>query len=139
MTDSDLSRKRRELVRQGAIEERLEDLSGIQDGWLDGEGLALTKPALELAGNVLERLVSDLDVAMPRIYPTPEGGVQAEWILGDWGVDVTFAPEGKVFTAAATNASTREGTSTTYFEANEHLDVYVVALTDWLKELASSV
>lgn len=69
------------------IETRLEELAQLQDGWMDGNGRALNRASLM-------RLVQafgesfDPDLPLPYLYPTPEGGVQAEWTLGRWEVSL---------------------------------------------------
>lgn len=62
---------------------RLEELAALKDGWLDGKGQApAPEKLLRLAA--LFDAHFDADLPLPHLYPTPEGGVQAEWSLGDW-------------------------------------------------------
>jgi len=69
------------------IETRLEELAQLQDGWLDGKGRAPDRASLvRLAQAFDERFSTDLP--LPHLYPTPEGGVQAEWTLGSWEVSL---------------------------------------------------
>ena len=68
---------------------QLEKLPGLRDGWLDGEGLALSVALLARVGNWLEDYLSE-DTPLPRLYPTPEGGVEAEWLIGRLDVSVEF-------------------------------------------------
>jgi hypothetical protein len=35
-----------------------------------------------------------LEVPKPRLYPTPDGGVQAEWTAGESEINVTFNSDG---------------------------------------------
>jgi hypothetical protein len=75
------------------IETRLEELAQLQDGWLDGKGRALDRASLiRLAQAFDERFGTDLP--LPHLYPTPEGGVQAEWTLGRWEVSLEIALPG---------------------------------------------
>ena len=72
------------------IETRLEELAQLQDGWLDGKGRALDRASLiRLAQAFDERFSTNLP--LPHLYPTPEGGVQAEWTLGPWEVSLEVA------------------------------------------------
>lgn len=59
--------------------DRIAELSRLEAGWLDGEGEAISPHAL-LA---MRRLLDDLgeQLPKPRIYPTADGGVRAEWSL----------------------------------------------------------
>ena len=72
------------------IDGQLQGLKDLQDGWADGMQSAETwgtgygkAPSLDeldwLAGQFSECYPADL--TKPYIYPTPEGGVQAEWSL----------------------------------------------------------
>ena len=68
---------------------QLEKLKGLRDGWLDGEGVALSSALLARVENWLEDYLSE-DTPLPRLYPTPEGGVEAEWLIGRLDVSVEF-------------------------------------------------
>lgn len=76
-----------------ALDSRIAELAELQPGWLDGDGASLSPAALRKARIILAELLR-LDVPRPRIYPTPEGGVQAEWAAGDHEINVTFEPDG---------------------------------------------
>ncbi|WP_203708898.1 hypothetical protein, partial [Cellulomonas marina] len=47
-------------------------------GWLDGEGAPIERESLQAARALLAAL-TEFHVSLPRIYPTPAGGVQLEW------------------------------------------------------------
>jgi len=64
---------------------RLEEFSRLQDGWLDGKGLAPSKDGLLQLGKFF-RTSFDADLPRPYLYPTAEAGVQAEWNIHDWAV-----------------------------------------------------
>lgn len=64
---------------------RLEELGELQDGWLDGKGVAPNKDALPKLAGFFDTSF-DSDLPLPFLYPTPEGGLQAEWNLGRWSV-----------------------------------------------------
>jgi hypothetical protein len=66
---------------------RLRELSRLQQGWLNGEGHALSQEGLLRLGKSFDASF-DADLPLPFLYPTPEGGVQAEWSVGDWSVTV---------------------------------------------------
>lgn len=69
------------------IETRLDEILQLQDGWLDGMGKAPDHESLpKLAIAFDERFSPDLP--LPHLYPTPEGGIQAEWTLGEWEVSL---------------------------------------------------
>lgn len=62
---------------------RLEELAALKDGWLDGKGQAPAPKKLQQLAALFEANF-DADLPLPHLYPTPEGGIQAEWSLGDW-------------------------------------------------------
>ncbi|HEX9200168.1 MAG TPA: hypothetical protein VF865_11460 [Acidobacteriaceae bacterium] len=64
---------------------RLKELARLQEGWLNGEGHALSKKGLLRLGKSFDASF-DADLPLPFLYPTPGGGVQAEWTVNDWAV-----------------------------------------------------
>ena len=63
-----------DLVRQ------FDDLRALRDGWFDGAGAAPPSDGLDW---LAEQFRANLPAAVPppRLYPIPDGGVQAEWSL----------------------------------------------------------
>jgi hypothetical protein len=99
------------------IDERIDEMTALKPGWLEGEGRQISALSIEKARRVLPDLLGR-DVPRPRIFPTVGGGVQAEWILADTEVGVTFEADGAVY-AIIVNLSTGEA---------EELDASVEAL-----------
>lgn len=91
---------------QEEIESRLRSLSGLRMGWLDGEGVPPTQGALATARQLIWLLLVH-GVDRPRLAPTPEGGVEAEWTVGTREVSVTFEPDGSLY-GNAVDVSTGE-------------------------------
>ena len=60
---------------------RLDEFRDMQDGWLEGNGLAPSHTGLDWLADSFDKYYHT-DVPMPYIYPTFEGGVQAEWSIG---------------------------------------------------------
>jgi len=60
---------------------RLDELRGLKDGWLEGVGTAPSADGLDWFTGVFERFFPE-ELPLPHVYPTEEGGVQAEWSLG---------------------------------------------------------
>lgn len=71
-----------------SIDKQIDALRDLEDGWLDGDGLAPTPVSLIWLHNVLHDLLSDLPA--PYLYPTHEGFVEAEWYTPEWYAAVTF-------------------------------------------------
>lgn len=60
------------------ISERLDELLLLSDGWLNGEGIALEKSKVDWFANIFNETY-DTSLQLPYLYPTIEGGIQAEW------------------------------------------------------------
>ena len=60
---------------------RLEEFKGMEDGWLEGEGVAPSPAGLDWLASAFERRYAS-DVPSPHLYPMPEGGIRAEWSFG---------------------------------------------------------
>lgn len=90
-----------------ALDDRLAELGRLPQGWLDGEGEAPEPASLRSARAMLMQMVT-LGTQRPRVYPTPEGGVQAEWTTGSREISLTFEPGGAVTAAAINTASGAE-------------------------------
>lgn len=76
-------------------ERRLAELGTIEQGWFDGEhGEPVDEAAFDAAGGFLEAL-ADTDVSPPHLFPTPDGGIQAQWRDDANTVSVEFEPGGR--------------------------------------------
>lgn len=64
------------------IPARLDEFRDMKDGWLEGEGAAPSLEGLDWLAAGFDRHFPD-DLPLPYLYPTPEGGVQAEWSLSE--------------------------------------------------------
>jgi len=71
---------------------RLEELAALQNGWLDGTGVAPNKDALPNLARLFDTSF-DSDLPLPFLYPTRESGLQAEWYLGDWSATIEIELE----------------------------------------------
>lgn len=69
------------------VETRLEELEKLEAGWLDGRGEPIDSAALRALAQDFDTYF-DPDLPLPYLYPTAEGGVQAEWTLGDWEISL---------------------------------------------------
>ena len=71
--------------------ERCMELLELAPGWLDGEGVPATGELLELVGAWLDEHQRQ-DLEEPRLFPTAEGGVEAEWRIGQLDLSIEFDP-----------------------------------------------
>ena len=58
---------------------QIENMRHLKDGWLDGVGKAPSEHGLNWIAEQMDYYFSD--GATPYLYPTPEGGIRAEWSL----------------------------------------------------------
>ena len=64
---------------------RLDEFRDMEDGWLEGKGVAPSLAGRDWLAATFDRYFPD-DLPLPYLYPTPEGGVEAEWSLGSQSV-----------------------------------------------------
>ena len=69
------------------IDDRLDELRAMESGWLDGEGQPIDPDAAKELGRMFAISYDD-DLDPPRLYPTVEGNVRAEWSSPDWEVSL---------------------------------------------------
>lgn len=86
---------------------RLEELASLKDGWLDGKGQAPTMEKLRQLATLFDTNF-DADLPLPHLYPTPDGGIQAEWSLGDWEATLEINLDTKTGEYQALNLSDRK-------------------------------
>lgn len=66
---------------------RLEELRTLEPGWCEGSGQTPSHSGLDWLSSMIEQYYPD-DLPLPHLYPTLEGGVQAEWSIDS--VDMTL-------------------------------------------------
>jgi hypothetical protein len=81
------------LLDPNDVAARLEELRGLEAGWLDGEGLSLSREGLDWLSRTFDTFYPD-HLPPPYLYPTPEGGVRAEWSSGPYEMSLEV-PLGK--------------------------------------------
>jgi len=100
-----------EIESAVALNNALAELHDLDPGWLDGEGELISRLAIAKAKNRLGAWLSK-GAAPPSVFPTPEGGVQAQWSSENLLMTITFKPDGAV-RLYAKNRVTREVTRIT--------------------------
>jgi hypothetical protein len=71
------------------IANRLKELSLLQNGWLNGEGVAPKKENLDWLLGAFENYY-DSTLPIPYLYPTVDGGIQAEWTNEHYDVSLNI-------------------------------------------------
>ena len=67
----------------------LDEFRNMEDGWLDGDGLAPGHAGLDWLAAVFSSRYPG-DAPLPFTYPTPEGGVWLEWTLGQQEISLNI-------------------------------------------------
>ena len=67
------------------IRSQLDSMRTMKDDWLEGGGAAPSPGGLDWLAQVFATYYPD-DCPRPYLYPTEDGGVQAEWSLEQWTV-----------------------------------------------------
>lgn len=91
---------------------RLDDLAQLKNGWLNGKGQGFDRAHLSRLATQFDRHYPD-ELPLPHLYPTAEGGVQAEWSLGDWEISLEIDVESLKSRFQAFNIASREDTEST--------------------------
>lgn len=71
----------RDRTAASSVASRVNELRSLENGWLNGKGLAPTGVGLDWLVQSFEAKYSD-ELPQPYVYPTAEGGVQLEWSVG---------------------------------------------------------
>lgn len=71
------------------VPSRLEELSNLENGWLNGEGVAMKKEDLTWFADLFENNYNP-QLPLPHLYPTPIGGIQAEWFSPTHDISFTI-------------------------------------------------
>ncbi|MFZ4798834.1 MAG: hypothetical protein ACOYMA_15140 [Bacteroidia bacterium] len=76
------------------VKYRLDEISLLADGWLNGEGIAPNKDELNWLSDMFDGNF-DKDLPLPSIFPTPAGGIQLEWSLNNYEISLSIDLESK--------------------------------------------
>ena len=120
-------------MNQEFLRPRLEELTLLQDGWLDGKGRALDRASLTRLAQAFDEGLSP-DLPLPHLYPTPEGRVQAEWTLGRWEVSLEITLPSLAADYQAVDTVTGESREQTFLLAAQDGTTWA-ALNDALAQL----
>lgn len=82
------------------------DASAVTAGWLDGYGEA-TDPTVIRRTKALLAAIMNSGAPRPRVFPVPDGGLQAEWTIDDREISVAVEPGGSLYVISVNVASGR--------------------------------
>jgi hypothetical protein len=87
-----------------ALDDRLAEIAALPAGWLDGDGEAVTREAIEGARQAV-RMLALAGMPKPRLFPTPDGGVSVEWETACLEIE----PDGRAFNGPLPSRSVPPG------------------------------
>lgn len=97
----------RAINEHPSAQAQIAEMRKLSGGWLDGTGEA---PSSVSCDAVVRALTSELArvTVSPQVYPTPEGGVQLEWLLGNrHSIVLHVLPDGKMGEVRIVDAETK--------------------------------
>lgn len=71
------------------VPSRLEEFSNLEAGWFNGEGVGMKKEDLTWFAEIFENNYNPV-LPLPYLYPTPLGGIQAEWSFESHDISLTI-------------------------------------------------
>jgi hypothetical protein len=85
------------------FEDRLDEIATAEEGWFEEGNPAPSMAAVEAMRQFITLIIQD-GMPAPYIYPTPDGGVAAEWSNGDWEASANIGIGGDSIEFHAINA-----------------------------------
>lgn len=87
------------------------DIAELEDGWMDGQGLAYNREHLNWLLHTFINVYSD-DLPLPNIYPTIDNHISMEWTINNWESSLDI------------DLKTHEGYWTTFNMINDNMSQY---------------
>jgi hypothetical protein len=85
---------------------QLHELLGLQEGWNSYGARQIDPEAVEAALKIL--VLANWRGPLPRVSPTPRGGVEIEWGGDEDGVEIECRPDGSVTALVDVDGQMRE-------------------------------
>jgi hypothetical protein len=121
-------------VGNRTIEERLDQLQDLYDGWFDGQGKAVNPVTIALARAVLPKLFHGRPEHKVHIYPTPNGGINVEVDQKTYSYGILFfGDENQVEATCSYWAVDKEDPE--LLLCGLSADDYLLILDDWIEHL----
>lgn len=109
------------LLSSLAISVQMDQLTQLKDGWLDGQGIAPDPDMLNWLSSEFDSNYHP-DLPLPYLYPTADGGVQAEWTGNNWEISLEINLKNKKAEFLAVNLISKEV---------QEKDMNLIALSGW--------
>lgn len=86
------------------FEDRLDEIATAAEGWFEEGNPAPSIVAVEAMRQFITLIIQEEGMTAPYLYPTPDGGVAAEWTEGDWEASANIEIDGDSIEFHAINA-----------------------------------
>jgi len=86
---------------------RLNEFRSLATGWNDGSGEPVSDIMIDRADAIVGQWIES-GILRPRLYPTPNGGILAEWRIDSWMISAEFFADSNVLEIVGVNVLTRE-------------------------------
>lgn len=93
------------------VTKRLDVLGTLDAGWCDGEGKKIPSETLEWVRGFFESIIDEDGMPLPRLFPTVEGAVLAQWSFPDAEVCAEFDHENEQINAYGVQIRSRASRS----------------------------
>ncbi|HZK31960.1 MAG TPA: hypothetical protein VFC72_03515 [Corynebacterium sp.] len=77
------------------VARKLEEISRLKDGWLEGAGSSVRFELLRLGSRTLST-IKKAGLAPPNVFPTEEGGLSFEWATGTYVLSVEIEADSSI-------------------------------------------
>ncbi len=116
------------------LDERIAEIARLQEGWFEPGSPRLDPDGLAKFGSLMNRILSEGGVPAPYIYPTPEGGAQAEWSFPHWEVSATASLASGALHLHATHLETdRSRDIETTLDADNAVDAFLEFMSEFTR------
>ncbi len=105
---------------QQPLDERLGEIVRTPAGWYSGQNPAPDAAAITRMGELVGLITTEAGVAMPYIYPLPDGSITGEWTRGDWEISATVTLSDLAIELHALNVETDEELDVEIAQFDEH-------------------
>lgn len=78
------------------VKTEIRQLRDMQPNWDSYGADSISAESIHEALLVADRLAGQENTKMPDVSATPEGTVALGWDVGDWSLDTTIGPDGKI-------------------------------------------
>ena len=116
------------------LDVRIAEIAKLQEGWFEPGSSRLDPDGLAKFRSLMQDVLSQGDIPAPYIYPTPEGGAQAEWSFPHCEVSATASLASGALHLHATHLETdRSRDIETTLNADNAVDAFREFMSEFMQ------